>query len=185
MEIVDYIVASDEQLVELASQGDQHAFEYLFTRYREAIYRLFEQRTGSRAEADDLLQDTFLKVYIHLEDYSTEYTFGQWVYTIARNTLIDHLRRRTDDVSIELTSKPPVATTPSPEESVILNQRRAHFEASLESLSEDYRHIIELRYIDEYSYDEIAERLGRPLNTIKTQIRRAKAAVCKMILEKE
>ena len=76
-------------------------------------------------------------------------------------------------------------TTPSPEESVIINQRTAHFEASLGELSEDYRRIIEMRFLDEYSYEEIAEKLGRPLNTIKTQIRRAKSAVCKMILAKE
>ena len=74
---------------------------------------------------------------------------------------------------------------PSPEESVIINQRRAHFDASLNELSEDYRQIIEMRFLEEYSYEEIAEKLGRPINTIKTQIRRAKAAVCKMITEKE
>jgi RNA polymerase sigma-70 factor (ECF subfamily) len=79
----------------------------------------------------------------------------------------------------------PIATTPTPEESVIQSQRRAHFEASLAELSEDYRRIIELRFIDEYSYEEIAEKLGRPINTIKTQIRRAKAAVSRMILDKE
>ena len=79
----------------------------------------------------------------------------------------------------------PMATTPSPEESVIINQRTAHFEASLNEIPEDYRQIIEMRFLDEYTYEEIAEKLGRPLNTIKTQIRRAKAAVCKIILDKE
>ena len=185
MEIDDYIVASDTELVELASGGDQQAFEYLFTRYREALTRLFEQRLGDKDSAADLLQETFIKVYLHLDDYSRSYTFGQWIYTIARNTLVDHVRRRADDVSIDSKFIAPMATTPSPEESVIINQRTAHFEASLGELSEDYRRIIEMRFLDEYSYEEIAEKLGRPLNTIKTQIRRAKSAVCKMILAKE
>ncbi|MBR2367445.1 MAG: RNA polymerase sigma factor [Alistipes sp.] len=185
MEIEEYIVAGDSRLLQLAADGDQQAFEHLFMRYREAISRLFETRIGDKGITDDLVQETFIKVYLHLERYSEEYTFGQWVYTIARNTLVDYLRRRTDDISIDQTNKAPIATTPTPEESVILNQRRAHFEASLEALSDDYRRIIEMRYLEEYSYEEIAERLGRPLNTVKTQIRRAKALVCKMILDNE
>ena len=185
MEIADYIVAEDRQLVECALAGDDTAFEYLFNRYRDAIRQLLVQRVGSEDDADDLLQETFIKVYLHLSDYSEEYTFGQWVYTIARNTLVDYVRRRADDVSIDSKFIAPMATTPSPEESVIINQRTAHFEASLAELSEDYRRIIEMRFLEEYSYEEIADKLGRPLNTIKTQIRRAKAAVCKMILAKE
>lgn len=185
MEIGEYIVASDQQLVELASKGDQNAFEYLFTRYSEAIRRLFEQRLSDRSTADDLLQETFIKVYLNLASYSERYTFGQWIYTIARNTLIDHLRRRSDDIPIDERFRAPATTSPNPEESVIINQSRAHFEASLNDLSEEYRRIIEMRFLDEYSYEEIAEKLGSPLNTVKTQIRRARAAVCKLILEKE
>ena len=185
MEIEGYIVATDAELVELSSKGDHQAFEYLFTRYREAIRRLFEQRLGDRDTAEDLVQETFIKVYLHLKNYSPAFTFGQWIYTIARNTLVDYLRRRTDDVSIDDGYRAPQAMTMSPEESVIIKQRRDHFEVSLNELSEDYRRIIEMRFIDEYSYEEIAEKLERPINTIKTQIRRAKAAVCKMILEKE
>jgi RNA polymerase sigma-70 factor (ECF subfamily) len=185
MEIDDYIVASDSQLVELASEGDQHAFEYLFTRYQEALMRLFEQRLGDKDTAADLLQETFIKVYLHLGDYSRNYTFGQWVYTIARNTLVDHLRRRANDLSIDEQFRAPQATTPSPEESVIINQSRNHFYAALDELSEEYRQVIEMRFLEEYSYEEIAEKLGKPLNTIKTQIRRARAAVCKIIVDKE
>ena len=185
MDIEDYIVATDSQLVRLAAEGDHRAFEYLFMRYNEAIKHLFDQRLGDTDTSNDLLQETFIKVYLHLADYSPSYTFGQWIYTIARNTLVDHVRRRADDVSIDGKFIAPMATTPSPEESVIINQRTAHFEASLAELSEDYRQIIEMRFLEEYSYEEIAEKLGRPLNTIKTQIRRAKAAVCKMILDKE
>ena len=185
MEIDDYIVASDSQLVELASEGDQQAFEYLFTRYREALTRLFEQRLGDKATADDLLQETFIKVYLHLGDYSRNYTFGQWIYTIARNTLVDYLRRRSNDLSIDERFRAPQATTPSPEESVIINQSRNHFYSAINELSAEYREIIEMRFLEEYSYEEIAEKLGCPINTVKTRIRRAKAAVCKMILEQE
>ena len=185
MDLEKYIVATDSQLIRHAAEGDDRAFEHLFMRYNEAILHLFEQRLDNKDLANDLLQETFIKVYLHLADYSDSYTFGQWVYTIARNTLVDHLRRRADDVSIDEKFIAPMATTPSPEESVIINQRTAHFEASLNEIPEDYRQIIEMRFLEEYSYEEIADKLGRPLNTIKTQIRRAKAAVCKMILAKE
>lgn len=108
MEIADYIVAEDRRLVELVLEGDDTAFEYLFNRYRDAIHRLFVQRLGGVNDADDLLQETFIKVYINLHRYSTDYTFGQWVYTIARNTFIDFVRRRQDDLSIdERFSSPP------------------------------------------------------------------------------
>ena len=185
MDIENYIVATDARLVKLASEGDDRAFEYLFMRYNEAIKHLFEQRLGNNDTSDDLLQETFIKVYLHLADYSESYTFGQWIYTIARNTLVDHLRRRTNDLSIDDRFRAPQATTPSPEESVIMNQSRNHFYSAVEELSEEYRQIIEMRFLEEYSYEEIAEKLGRPLNTIKTQIRRAKAQVCRMILDKE
>ena len=185
MEIDDYIVASDATLVDLASAGDQQAFEYLFTRYRDALMRLFEQRLDEKTVASDLLQETFIKVYLHINDYSKNYTFGQWVYSIARNTLVDHLRRKSGDVLLDERFRAPMATTPSPEESVIINQTRAHFYNALEELTPEYRQVIEMRFLEEYSYEEIAEKLGRPLNTIKTQIRRARATICKMIIDKE
>ena len=185
MEIDDYIVASDATLVDLASAGDQHAFEYLFARYKDALMNLFEQRLDEKTMASDLLQETFIKVYLHINDYSKAFTFGQWVYSIARNTLVDHLRRKSGDVFLDERFRAPLATSPSPEESVIINQTRAHFYNALEELSPEYRQVIEMRFIEEYSYEEIAEKLGRPLNTIKTQIRRARATICKMILDKE
>ena len=185
MEIADYIIAEDRQLVRLSLEGDHTAFEYLFNRYSEAIRRLFLQRLTSTIDADDLLQETFIKVYINLHRYSDSYTFGQWVYSIARNTLVDHLRRKSGDVLLDERFRAPLATTPSPEESVIINQTRAHFYNALEELTPEYRQVIEMRFLEEYSYEEIAEKLGRPLNTIKTQIRRARATICKMIIEKE
>lgn len=101
MEIADYIVAEDRELVDRVLKGDNDAFEYLFNRYRDAIHRLFVQRLGGVNDADDLLQETFIKVYINLHRYSADYTFGQWVYTIARNTFIDFVRRRQDDLPID------------------------------------------------------------------------------------
>ena len=111
MEIDDYIVASDRELVGRVLEGDDNAFEYLFNRYRDAIHRLFVQRLGGVNDADDLLQETFIKVYINLHRYNAEYTFGQWAYTIARNTFIDYVRKRQDDLPIDEKFSSPASNT--------------------------------------------------------------------------
>ena len=182
MEIDDYIVANDQALVGLILDGDDAAFEHLFNRYRDAIHRLFVQRLGGSADnADDLLQETFIKVYLRLERYNADYTFGQWVYTIARNTLIDHIRRRQEELPIDERFSSPPSPTPTPEESVIRLQQRTQIEHCLESLPERYGRLIRMRFLEEYSYEEIAERLEMPLGTVKTQIHRARERMCELI----
>ena len=161
MEIADYIVAEDRELVDRVLKGDNDAFEYLFNRYRDAIHRLFVQRLGGVNDADDLLQETFIKVYINLHRYSADYTFGQWVYTIARNTFIDFVRRRQDDLPIDERFAAPASNAPTPEESVINLQQRSQIEHYLEHLAPRYRQLILMRFFEEYSYEEIAAKLPR------------------------
>lgn len=181
MEIADYIVADDRQLVARVLEGDDAAFEYLFNRYRDAIYRLFVQRLGGVNDADDLLQETFIKVYINLHRYRPDYTFGQWVYTIARNTFIDYVRRRQEDLPIDERFAAPASNAPTPEESFINLQQRRQIEHYLERLTPRYRQLILMRFFDEYSYEEIAAKLSLPLGTVKTQIHRAREQMCKLI----
>ena len=185
MEIADYIIADDKHLVELSLGGDDMAFEYLFNRYSDAIRRLFLQRSTSTEDTEDLLQETFIKVYVNLHRYSAEYTFGQWVYTIARNTHIDFERRRQDDLSIDEKFSAPIASTPSPEESMIRQQQRTQIENYINCLPEHYRRLFTMRFLDDYSYDEIAEKLHLPMGTVKTQIHRARERMCNLILEGE
>ena len=185
MEIEEYIIADDRTLVERSLAGDDMAFEYLFNRYGEAMRRLFLQRSTSAEDTEDLLQETFVKVYLHLENYNSQYTFGQWVYTIARNTHIDFERRRQEDLSIDEKFSSPAASTPSPEESMIRQQQRRQIEHYIEVLPEHYRRLFTMRFLDDYSYDEIAEKLHLPMGTVKTQIHRARERMCRLILEGE
>ncbi len=189
MEIEEYIIADDAALVARVLEGDNRAFEYLFNRYRDAINRLFVQRLGgsstSATEADDLLQETFVKVYVNLHCYNPRYTFGQWLYTIARNTFIDFKRRQPDDMSIDDRYSPPISTAPTPEECVINLQQRSQIEAYLNQLTPYYRRLFELRFYDECSYEEIAEKLHLPLGTIKTGIHRMRERMCRLISENE
>ena len=172
MEIADYIVAEDRELVDRVLKGDN-----------DAIHRLFVQRLGGVNDADDLLQETFIKVYINLHRYSADYTFGQWVYTIARNTFIDFVRRRQDDLPIDERFAAPASNAPTPEESVINLQQRSQIEHYLEHLAPRYRQLILMRFFEEYSYEEIAAKLSLPLGTVKTQIHRAREQMCRLIAQ--
>ena len=189
MELEKYIAATDQQLTRLATQGDAVAFEHLFNRYRDAIRQIYLQRMGGRDEdADDLLQETFIKVYLNLERYDESYTFGQWIYTIARNTFVDFMRKRRDDLSIDtIPSGPgaimPTAASPTPEESFIRSQQQSQLEHHMERMTPRYRQLIELRFLREYSYEEISAELALPMGTVKTQIHRAREQLCRFITE--
>lgn len=191
MEIASYIILTDQQLVTLAMDGDSAAFEVLFGRYRDSIYKLYLGRTsGNVDDANDLLQETFIKVLLNLDKYNTAYTFGQWVYTIAKNTFVDYVRKRRDDVSIDKlpssgNSIVPMATEATPEERIINNQQYAQIAGHLEKMKPRYRRLIELRFFKEYSYEEIAEEMKLPMGTVKTQIHRAREQLCKLIIDSD
>ena len=104
------------------------------------------------------MQETFIKVYMNLHRYSPEYTFGQWLYTIARNTFIDYVRKRQEELPIDERFASPPSPTPTPEERFINLQQRTQLEHYLEQLTPRYRELIRMRFFDEYSYEEIATR---------------------------
>lgn len=189
MEIEKYIITSDQQLVSMSLEGDSLAFEHLFRRYRESILQLYLQRTGGNSDdAHDLLQETFVKVYLNLHRYSDNFTFGQWVYAIARNTFIDYVRKKRDDLSLDnmpsgYNSQVPSAGEPTPEESYISSQQRTQIAQHMQKMTPRYRKLIELRFFKDYSYEEIAAELNMPLGTVKTQIHRAREQLCRSILD--
>lgn len=170
----------------LALDGDSVAFETLFKRYREEIYALCISRTGGNKEdANDLVQETFVKVYVNLAKYDPHYTFGQWIYTIARNTFIDYVRRRRDNLSIDAIVSPSVATTSDeePDSRLINEQHGVQLDRCMAALPEKYRQMAEMRFQRELSYEEIAEQVGLPIGTVKTQIHRARERLCRLIRE--
>lgn len=185
----DYIISTDQDLIKLVIDGDSIAFEHLFNRYRNSIHQLYMQRTGGKSDdTDDLLQETFIKVYLNIHKYNPEFTFGQWVYTIARNTFIDYTRRRKDKhISIDSPStRPneisPASSSPSPEQRLIIDQNRDQLESLMNMMTPRYRELIELRFFREFSYEEISIQLTLPMGTVKTQIHRAREQLCRYIL---
>ncbi len=187
-DIEKYVVAHDGVLVEWALEGDNRAFEFLIMRYSESLHRLLVSRLRGDAaqEVDDLMQESFIKVYINLHRYDPKYTFGQWIYTIARNTSIDHQRRRQDDLSLdERLTTPPEERGPNPEQSIINSQKRTEIEEGITQLAPRQQQLFRMRFIDEYSYEEISVKLNMPLGSVKTNIHRIRAQMCKFITERE
>ncbi len=190
MEIGNYIILTDQQLVMLARNGDATAFETLFNRYRDGVHKQYLNRTGGNVDdSNDLLQETFIKVFLNLDRYDTSFTFGQWIYTIARNTFIDFMRKQRDKLPIGTASDNngsvinPASREATPEERVINTQSGTQLENHLARMSPRYRRLIELRFFREYSYEEIAAELNIPLGTVKTQIHRARTQLCKLITD--
>ena len=178
-------VLSDRVLLNHYLSGDRSAMSQLIERHSRRVRDYINMMVKDRDVADDIFQETFIKVYINLHRYRPDYTFGQWVYTIARNTFIDYVRRRQEDLPIDERFAAPASNSPTPEESFINLQQRRQIEHYLERLSPRYRELIVMRFFDEYSYEEIAAKLSLPLGTVKTQIHRAREQMCRMIVEGE
>jgi RNA polymerase sigma-70 factor (ECF subfamily) len=153
------------------------------------MLQLYIQRTGgNRDDADDLIQETFLKVYLNLEKYNPTYTFGQWIFTIARNTFIDFIRKKQENLSIDNVQKghspiSPPSPLPTPEESIIISQQSIQLDNYMDKMKPRYRKMIELRFFKDYSYEEIAEELQIPIGTVKTQLHRAREQLCTFITD--
>jgi RNA polymerase sigma-70 factor (ECF subfamily) len=182
-----YQALSDQELVVMALEHDASAFEQLFTRHRKELFQLYMQRTGNnRSDASDILQETFIKVFLNLRKYDPKYTFPQWLHVIARNTFIDFTRKRKDNVlsidsQFEGPKLNPPANTANPEESLMQVQTGRELDRMLDQLPPRYKQMITMRFIQEYSYEEIAESLDMPLGTVKTQIHRAREKFYQLI----
>ena len=192
MDINDNVsIKSDGELVEQVRNGDRRAFDELFGRYQESIRQMYMQRTGGNEhDSNDMLQNTFIKVYLNIDTYKPEYTFCQWIYTIARNTFIDYVRKRREyvvsiDASDGVTNAyNPASQQPTPEERMIITQHSRELNTILDNMNPRYRDVIILRFFNEYSYDEIAEKLNVPIGTVKTLIHRAREILLSKISSK-
>ena len=176
---------ADSDLVVRAIAGREDGFEELVRRYQRPIVAYVYRMVGDYDAALDLTQEVFIKVYGSLARYRSEYKFSTWIYRIAHNAAIDHLRRnstRLEDLELESEAggtyeKPLASSQPSPEQLSERAERRAEIEEIVEHLPSSYRELIMLRHALDFSYDEIAEVTGLPLGTVKNRIFRAREAM--------
>ena len=191
MEIKEYAQLDDRALVRLVVEGDSRAFEPLFMRHKDVIYAMLVKRSGNTDDVEDMLQEAFMKAFININSYNSDYDFGAWICAIAKNTFVDFNRSRRSkalnpDNNLPLDGRcnsSAQATVPTPEDSIINAQQRAQIERYIATLPEDYRRLFVMRFLEEYTYEEIAEALQMKLGTVKTRIFRVRAMMCKLITE--
>ena len=175
---------ADGDLVSTAVAGREASFEELVRRYQRPIASYVYRMVGDYDAALDLTQEVFIKVYNSLSRYRSEFKFSTWIYKIAHNAAIDHLRRHTvrdqilaaggDGTRSELAVESRRLT---PEQESEREERRSEIESVVQSLPAAYRELIVLRHSHDLSYDEIAEVTGLPLGTVKNRLFRAREAM--------
>jgi RNA polymerase sigma-70 factor (ECF subfamily) len=182
---------ADTELVVRALSGREDGFEELVRRYQRPIVAYVYRMVGDYDSALDLAQEVFIKVYNSLGRYRPEFKFSTWIYRIAHNAAIDHLRRqgaaRIEEMEVEgpegtTFEKPLASKAPTPEQETERGERRAEIEEVVAALPPAYRELIVLRHSHDLSYDEIAEVTSLPLGTVKNRIFRAREAMRELLV---
>ncbi len=164
---------------------DQKAYAELMSRYRDSIYFMLLKMINNKDDAEDLTIEAFGKAFKRLHQYTPNYAFSTWLFKIASNNCIDWIRKQKkkrmlsidapigtddgDEMHIELKGQ-----GPDPADVAIRNQKNELMREVVDKLKPRYRQLVELRYYQEYSYEEIAQELDLPLGTVKAQLFRAR-----------
>lgn len=174
----------DYELVQQAVRGDQQAYTSLMERYENSVYHTMLRMVRNSEDATDLTIEAFGKAFCNLVSYVPRHAFSTWLFRIAINNCIDHIRRKrlvllSLDESVEAEGDSDFADSlkdrgRNPEEQIIRDQRLERMRQVIMQLDPKYRVMIEMRYFEELSYDEISAELNIPLGTVKAQLYRAK-----------
>jgi RNA polymerase sigma-70 factor (ECF subfamily) len=187
----DLSAATDRDLVAIAVSGFDGSFEELVRRYQRPISAYVYRMVGNYESALDLTQEIFIKVYNSLSRYRAEFKFSTWIYKIAHNAAVDHLRRSstreqslvagTESDSYDL---PIESANPTPEQESERKERRGEIESVVRALPANYRELIVLRHSQDLSYEEIVEVTGLPLGTVKNRLFRAREMMRQQFVDK-
>lgn len=184
---LDLVNLPDADLAALARAGRESAFRELVRRYERPVFSLIFRMVRDREISEDLAQETFIKVLNHIDRYRPEFKFSSWLFKIANNLTIDHLRKR-QLKTISIDGSPHAATAAEVEASTFDVEARGEsaleemesrelgsaIEKAISKLRPEYRACILLRHVEDRSYEEIAATLDLPLGTVKTYIHRAR-----------
>jgi RNA polymerase sigma factor (sigma-70 family) len=174
----------DFKIVNRAIAGEQKAYAELMSRYKDSIYFMLLKMVNNRDDADDLTIEAFGKAFKNLHQYTPDFAFSTWLFKIATNNCIDFIRRkRQNTFSIDQAMEGEGGSEMQfeiksgmldPEEKLIKKQKALVMRDVVEKLKPRYRRLVELRYFQERSYEEIAKELQLPLGTVKAQLFRAR-----------
>ena len=173
--------------IEKAKIGDQVAFTFLLDFYWNEVYAFMLKRTENETDAEDITIETFSKAFDKLATYNPEFQFNTWLIAIAKNVHIDILRKKKSSLFVEITDEEDYQayniadTTPSAEDKLITEQNLSQLLQYIKELKPHYQEVIQLRYFQEMSYQEIANQLDEPLSNVKVKILRAKKLLAEII----
>jgi RNA polymerase sigma-70 factor (ECF subfamily) len=183
----------EAQLVERAKAQDEAAFEQIMNLYADRLYSYILRMVGNATDAEDLVQETFLRAYQGLPNFDGRASLGTWLYRIATNLCIDHQRRRArraptvsysthDDEDGETAEWDfPDQQTPNPLEAALNRELEAVVEEAIGKLSPKLKTVLLLYDVEELSYEEIARVLGIPIGTVKSRLNHARTQIQKAV----
>ncbi|TVY03335.1 RNA polymerase sigma factor SigW [Cohnella terricola] len=183
----------ETRLVRLALKGNQRAFAEIVDLYKDKLYHLAYRMSGNRQEAEDVVQETFLRVYRSLDRYDMNQKFSTWIYRIATNLCIDRLRKRKAVYSLDAESTDRegldgYAMLPSddrtPESELLLSETQRIIHEAIATLPVKYKSVMILRYLQDLSLQEISDVLDMPVTTIKTRVHRGREFLRKKLEHK-
>ncbi|WP_425415407.1 RNA polymerase sigma factor SigW [Paenibacillus glacialis] len=173
----------ENRLTKLALNGDQQAFGEIVELYKDKIYHLGYRMLSNRHEAEDVVQETFLRVFKSLDRFDPNQKFSTWIYRIATNLCIDRLRKRKATYSLDADMNDQegmdgYSLIPSddrtPESELMISETKQLIYDAIESLPAKYKSVMILRYLQDLSLQEISDVLGMPVTTIKTRVHRGR-----------
>ena len=184
----------DLRLMVNAAQNDEgNAFELLVRMYEKKAYALALSIAGNTADAQDITQEAFVKLYLNIKSFHWDSSFNAWFYRIVHNTAIDALRKKQRKKAVSLDESFPdnenerrydiPSKSASPEEISEQDELKRLLLATLQELSEEHRTILVMRDMEDASYEEIAVSLNCPIGTVKSRISRARAALKAKVLK--
>ncbi|RAR46826.1 RNA polymerase sigma factor [Flavobacterium lacus] len=176
-----------KKIIEKATNGDQVAFTSLLDMYWNEVYGFMLKRTENETDAEDITIETFSKAFDKIANYNPEFQFNTWLIAIAKNVHIDMLRKKKISLFVDMTDEEDhqaynvADTTPSAEDKLITEQNLSRLLEYIKQLKPHYQEVIQLRYFQELSYQEIAEQLNEPLSNVKVKLLRAKKLLAEII----
>ena len=179
-----------KEAIERAKKNDQAAFNYLLDTFWNDVYGFQLKRTENENDAEDITIQTFSKAFDKISTYDDSYVFKTWLITISKNIHIDLVRKRKSSISTASHNSSEenfydiVDESPSPEDKLITEQNLAKLLRDIKKLKPHYQEIINLRYFQELSYNEISEQLNEPINNVKVKLLRAKKLLSEIIKKK-
>ena len=162
------------QWIEEVLAGNKQAYTHIINKYKNPLYGTILRMTKNPHDAQDLVQEAFIKVYQQLGKYEAKGSFSSWLYRVAINHCMDEFRKKRYKIAQVAINEEQVVNPNHPEVIFLKKEKSRQLERLIATLPEDERMIILLRYVNELSYDEISELIEVPLSTVRNKLHRAK-----------